>query len=450
MKINISSSSICKIAAKIVKKLHSAGYSAYFVGGAVRDMLLGKPPGDVDIVTSAAPADIAELFADTAEVGAAFGVMLVKECGECFEVATYREERNYLDGRRPDLVKYTDNPEIDVIRRDFTVNALLCDPETGKVLDYVDGIRDLRQGVLRTIGKAETRFGEDYLRMLRAVRFAARLGFELELETLGAIQKLAPEAANLSAERIQLELSMIFTGETPDKALDMLHETGLLAVLLPEVEALRGVAQPPRFHPEGDVFEHTRLMLKSMALPNELIAWSVLLHDVGKPLTYFLDETGRERFFGHEHHGAEMAKDIMSRLRFSKQAVDRVSRAVKNHMRFAAVPQMRRDKVKRLMADDNFALELELHRLDCISSHALMDVFTFLLDKIVEQSGEIKLPPPLLNGKDLINMGFKPGPGFKIILEKVRDMQLTNRLKNSAAAVGYVKDKFCKSPREKI
>jgi poly(A) polymerase len=443
MKINVNNSSICKIAAEIVKKLHSSGHSAYFVGGAVRDMILGKTPKDIDIVSSATPAETVEIFPDTMEVGAAFGVMLVREQGVSFEVSTYREERNYMDGRRPEHVKYTKDPKIDVSRRDFTVNGLLCNPETGEVFDYVDGIKDLRQGIIRTIGDAEIRFGEDYLRMLRAVRFAIRLGFELEADTLKGIQKLAPETIKLSAERIQQELTMIFTGETPDLALDMLHDTGLLAALLPEIEAMRGVTQPPQYHPEGDVYEHTRLMLKAMALPNELIAWSVLLHDVAKPKTYFVDETGRERFFGHEQQGAQMAKEIMLRLRFSNQAIDRVSRAVKNHMRFASVLEMRKDKVKRLIADDNFPLELELHRLDCMSSHALMDIFTFLLDKIIEQSGEVELPPPLLTGKDLIELGFNPSPKFKKILKKVSDLQLKNKLKTKEAALGYVKQK-CK------
>jgi poly(A) polymerase len=442
MKININKSGVCKIAAEIVKKLHSAGHSAYFVGGAVRDMLLGKTPKDIDIVSSATPDETAKLFPDTMEVGAAFGVMLVREQGVSFEVSTYREERNYMDGRRPQHVKYSKDPEIDVSRRDFTVNGLLCDPESGEVFDYVGGIRDLERGVIRAIGDAETRFSEDYLRMLRAVRFAARLGFELETDTMRAIQKLAPETVKLSAERVQQELTMIFTGENPELALDMLHDTRLLAVLLPEVEAMRGVAQPPQFHPEGDVYVHTRLMLKAMALPNELIAWSVLLHDVAKPPTYFVDETGRIRFFGHEQRGARMAKKIMSRLRFSKNAIDRVSRAVKNHMRFASVLKMRRDKVRRLLADDNFPLELELHRLDCISSHALLDVFTFLLDKIVEQSGEVKLPPPLLNGRDLIDLGFKPGPKFKKILDKVSDLQLKNNLKTKEEAIAFIKQKF--------
>jgi poly(A) polymerase len=442
MKININKSGVCKIAAEIVKKLHSAGHSAYFVGGAVRDMLLGKTPKDIDIVSSATPDETAKLFPDTMTVGAAFGVMLVREQGVSFEVSTYREERNYMDGRRPQHVKYSKDPEIDVSRRDFTVNGLLCDPESGEVFDYVSGVRDLEQGVIRAIGDAETRFSEDYLRMLRAVRFAARMGFELETDTMRAIQKLAPETVKLSAERVQQELTMIFTGENPDLALDMLHETGLLAVLLPEIEAMRGVAQPPQYHPEGDVYEHTRLMLKAMALPNELIAWSVLLHDVAKPPTYFVDETGRIRFFGHEQRGARMAKKIMSRLRFSKNAIDRVSRAVKNHMRFASVLKMRKDKVRRLLADDNFPLELELHRLDCISSHALLDVFTFLLDKIVEQSGEVKLPPPLLNGRDLIDLGFKPGPKFKKILDKVSDLQLKNNLKTKEEAIAFVKQKF--------
>jgi len=444
MKININNSSICKIAAEIVKKLHSAGHSAYFVGGAVRDMILGKTPKDIDIVSSATPAENAELFPDTMEVGAAFGVMLVREQGISFEVSTYREERNYMDGRRPEYVKYSKDPKVDVSRRDFTVNGLLCDPESGEVFDYVDGIKDLQQGIIRTIGNAEIRFSEDYLRMLRAVRFATRLGFELETKTLEAIKKLAPETKKLSAERIQQELTMIFTGETPHLALDMLHETALLAALLPEVEAMRGVTQPPQYHPEGDVYVHTRLMLKSMALPNPLIAWSVLLHDVAKPLTYFVDETGRERFFGHEQKGFFMAKEIMSRFKFSNQAIDRVSRAVKNHMRFASVLEMRKDKVRRLLADDNFPLELELHRLDCMSSHALMDVFTFLLDRIVQQSGEVKLPPPLISGKDLIDLGFKPGPKFKKILKKVGDLQLKNQLKTKEAAIAYVKQKCSK------
>jgi len=442
MKININKSGICKIAAEIVKKLHSSGHSAYFVGGAVRDMLLGKTPKDIDIVSSATPDETAKLFSDTMEVGAAFGVMLVREQGVSFEVSTCREERNYMDGRRPQHVKYSKDPQIDVSRRDFTVNGLLCDPESGEIFDYVGGFRDLEEGIIRAIGDAETRFGEDYLRMLRAVRFAARLGFELEADTRRAIQKLAPETVKLSAERVQQELTMIFTGENPEQALDMLYDTGLLAVLLPEVEAMRGIAQPPQFHPEGDVYEHTRLMLKAMALPNELIAWSVLLHDVAKPLTYFVDETGRIRFFGHEQKGARMTKKIMSRLRFSKNAIDRVSRAVKNHMRFASVLKMRKDKVRRLLADDNFPLELELHRLDCISSHALLDVFTFLLDKIVEQSGEVKLPPPLLNGRDLIELGFNPGPKFKKILDKVSDLQLKNKLKNKEQAIAFVKQKF--------
>ena len=442
MKININKSGICKIAAEIVKKLHSAGHSAYFVGGAVRDMLLGKAPKDIDIVSSATPPETAKLFPDTMEVGAAFGVMLVREQGLNFEVSTYREERNYMDGRRPQHVKYSKDPKIDVSRRDFTINGLLCNPESGEVFDYVGGVKDLEHGIIRTIGDAETRFGEDYLRMLRAVRFAARLGFELEADTLMAIQKLAPETVKLSAERIRQELTMIFTGENPALALDMLHDTGLLAVLLPEIEAMRGVAQPPQFHPEGDVYEHTRLMLKAMALPNELIAWSVLMHDVAKPLTHFIDETGRIRFFGHEQKGARMAKKIMSRLRFSKNSIDRVSRAVKNHMRFASVLKMRKDKVRRLLADDNFPLELELHRLDCISSHALMDVFTFLLDKIVEQSGEVQLPPPLLTGRDLIDLGFKPGPKFKKILDRVSDLQLKNNLKTKEEAIAFVKQKF--------
>jgi poly(A) polymerase len=278
--------------------------------------------------------------------------------------------------------------------------------------------------------------------MLRAVRFTARLGFKMADSTFEAIRELAPGAAKLSAERIQQELTLIFTGPAPADGLDLLDTTGLLKVLLSEVYAMHGVKQPPQFHPEGDVYEHTRLMLKSMALSNDLLAWSVVLHDVAKPQTFFVDETGRERFFGHELEGAKMVKEIMTRLRFSNRAIDRVSRAVKNHMRIAHAPEMRPEKVRRLLADNNFALEMELHRLDCLSSHGQMDVFNFLLDKIIEQSGEIKLPPPLLTGNDLIKMGYKPGPLFKEILDQVTDLQLKNSLKTPDAARAFVRDKF--------
>lgn len=442
MKINISKDVVSENALQIVKKLHSSGYSAYFVGGAVRDMLLGKTPVDIDIVTSATPSQAASIFPDTMTVGASFGVTLVRHGGISYEVATFREERNYMDGRRPEEVKYTDDPKLDVKRRDFTINGMLYNPETQEILDYVGGIEDLRRGVVRTIGNPAERFAEDCLRMLRAVRFTARLGFKIADSTFEAIRKLASGAAKLSAERIQQELTLIFTGPAPDKGLDLLDTTGLLEVLLPEVYAMHGVKQPPQYHPEGDVYEHTRLMLKSMALPDELLAWSVVLHDVAKPQTFFVDETGRERFFGHEHEGAKMVEDIMTRLRFSNRAIDRVSLAVKNHMRIAHAPEMREEKVRRLLADNNFALEIELHRLDCISSHAKMDVFNFLLDKVIKQSGKIKLPPPLLTGKDLIEMGYKPGPLFKKILEQVSDLQLKNSLKTSEAARAFVRDKF--------
>ena len=291
-------------------------------------MLLGKAPKDIDIVTSATPVQTAEIFSDTQMVGAAFGVVLVKENGYAFEVATFREERNYLDGRRPEHVKYTENPEIDVKRRDFTVNGLLCNPENGEVLDFIGGVEDLNRGILRTIGDAEERFNEDYLRMLRAVRFAVRLGFEMEESTLNAIRKLAPKTAEIAAERVQHELTLIFTGERPHVAFDLLYDSGLMEVLLPEVAAMKGVTQPPEFHPEGDVFEHTRLMLEHMALPNELIAWSVLLHDVAKPVTRSVEENGRIRFFGHESNGAEMAEQILYRLRFSKNTIDRDRKSV--------------------------------------------------------------------------------------------------------------------------
>jgi poly(A) polymerase len=447
--VKVSQIKLCNVendvfrgAADIVRVLRVSGFSAWFVGGAVRDMLLGKMPKDIDIVTSARPAETSEIFPDNQQVGAAFGIVLVRQDGMQFEVATFREERNYLDGRHPELVRYTDDPETDVLRRDFTVNGMLFDPENGEVLDYTNGQDDLARGVIRTIGDPEIRFAEDHLRMLRAVRFASRFGFELEQNTFKAILKMKSDIKKLAAERVREELNLMFTGSHPAYALKLLDETGLLEEILPEVNAMKGVTQPEMFHPEGDVFEHTLLMMRHMAMFSVELAWSILLHDVGKPSTAAISAHGHECFYRHEQVGAEMAVHIMERLKFSNKQIQTVKDAIENHMRFGTVDRMRPVKIRRLMAGENFPLELELHRIDCLSSHQLMGNFNLLLDRLIFQSGEVQLPPPLITGRDLIEAGFKPGPEFKKILETVQEMQLTGDLKSKNDAMCFIEKHF--------
>ncbi|QSH41593.1 CCA tRNA nucleotidyltransferase [Lentisphaerota bacterium ZTH] len=442
MKVDIPQNKVTTAAAAVIGRLRSAGFNAWFVGGTVRDMLLGKTPKDVDIVTAAKPREVENIFDHVREVGVSFGVMLVKYEDIWFEVATLREERNYLDGRRPAEVKYTSDPEVDVMRRDFTVNGLLCDPFNGEVIDFVDGIADLEQGILRTIGPPEIRFNEDYLRMLRAVRFAARLRLDIEKDTLRFMKKMAAKTGELAIERVRDELTSMLTGSFPARAMRLLAECGMLAVILPEIDRMRGVTQPPEFHPEGDVFEHTMLMLEHMVLPSPELAWCVLLHDVGKPDTYFKEPDGRERFFKHEHLGAEMSEAVLRRLKAPNRLIETVSKTVRNHMRFAAAGQMKAAKLKKMMAVPEFSLELELHRIDCISSHCMLDVYNFLLDRLVENEGVTELPEPFLRGKDLIKLGLMPGPDFKLILDKVRDGQLAGSIVDRAAAIEFVKNHF--------
>ena len=347
-----------RLVASAAAALQRAGYRTMLVGGSVRDMLIGKTPKDFDLVTVAAPEELAVLFpGKTQLVGASFGVSLLKLEGFAFEVATAREERNYLDGRHPETVRYSADLRTDVIRRDFTVNALMYDPVAHEVVDHVGGVDDLKRGVIRAVGDPDRRFREDYLRMLRAVRFAGRFGFEIEPDTRAALDKLSHLASQLSGERIREEMSRILCTPRAAESIRLMAESGLLEAVLPEVAALRGVEQPPQFHPEGDVFEHTMLMLANMTLPTPNLAWSVLLHDVGKAATFSVDETGRIRFFGHEHVGAEIAEAILNRLHFSVADRESISSAVKNHMRFASVRDMKTAKLRKLIADDNFALE---------------------------------------------------------------------------------------------
>lgn len=426
------------IAKRIAGRLREAGHSAVFAGGCVRDLLLGRTPSDIDIATSARPDDVIALFPRTVPVGAQFGVILVIESGIEFEVATFRADGGYSDGRRPDRVEFAD-AEADARRRDFTINGLFIDPVTDKVLDFVGGRADLERRLVRAIGDPMARFGEDKLRLLRAVRFAATLGFELEAETWGAVQALAGEIHVVSAERVRDELVKTFCGPGRVRGLDLLNESGLLAEVLPEVAEMRGCNQPPEFHPEGDVFVHTRLMLDLLGEEvSKELAFAVLLHDVGKPPTQFTDETGRIRFNGHEHVGADLTREILTRLRFSNDEIDAVEVMVRQHMAFKDVQNMRTAKVKRFMARPTFEEEMELHRVDCTSSHGMLDNYSFLRGKAEEFANEPLIPPPLITGRDLIAMGFKPGPAFSVVLEGAQTAQLEGQLRDRDDALNWL------------
>lgn len=426
----------------IINEIRKKGFDAFFVGGCVRDSLLGRKVKDIDIVTSALPSDIQSMFPSTYNIGEAFGIVNVVESSINYEVATYRKETLYEDGRHPTSVEYARTPKEDALRRDFTINAIYYDPVDKKLLDFTGGVADLKKGIIRAIGKAEERFSEDYLRILRAVRFATRFGFTIDNELLLSARKLAHNTAKLSGERIRDELTKIFTGTNPDQALTLLDETGLLAVLLPEISAMKGIAQPEKYHPEGDVFEHTRLMLSNMPIPSEELAWAIILHDVGKPLTFSIGADGKEKFICHAEKGTLIAEQILQRLKFPTKFINNVCFAVKNHMRFASVTEMRPSKYKALIAEPTFPLELELHRIDCMSSNKFTGSFVFLLDKLIEQDGVRELPEPLIKGKNLIELGFIPGPQFSKILEKITELQNDKVINTRVDAIEYIKSKF--------
>lgn len=430
---------LTRAADAICRKICSCGGQARWVGGAVRDGLQGKIPADIDLVSTLRPDEIASIFPNAKYAGASFGVMLIKMQDFTFEIATAREERDYLDGRRPETVKYTTDFAVDVQRRDFTINALLYDPEHQRIEDCVGGVEDLNRGILRTVGNPERRFREDYLRMLRLVRFAARCNFQLEESTAQAAKKISSKCQLLAAERIREELTRMLIAPHPDRALLLLEALGMLQVLLPEVAAMRGVPQPPRFHPEGDVMEHTLLMLRHMPPNDPALAWSVLLHDVGKVPTLTIDPDGRERFFGHESVGSKMAEDILTRLRFDKESIRMVTSAVRNHMRFANVLEMRPAKQRQLLADPELPLNWELHRLDCACSNHLMEIACFLLDELIRRQGQRQLPPPLLTGHDLLSRNVPPGPEIGKILTEIRELQLDGTLRNRSDAFQYLR-----------
>ena len=426
-------------ARSMVDRLRTAGHIAYWAGGCVRDLVRGRVPKDVDIATNARPEEVQRIFRRTYAVGAHFGVIVVLEDDFQFEVATFRSDGAYLDGRHPTEVHFS-SPEEDARRRDFSINGMFFDPPNDAVIDFVGGRQDLSARIVRAIGDPAQRFAEDHLRLLRAVRFATVLEFEIESATWDAIARAAETIGTISAERIREELVRIFLSPQRLRGWDLLDASGLLKVILPEVDALKGVQQPPQFHPEGDVFQHTRLMLS--LLPHHLsvpLVFSVLLHDIGKPTTATVDETGRIRFSGHDKLGAMMTDAVMHRLRFSRAEIEATVEAVEQHMVFKDVPRMRVARLKRFMARPHFADELELHRVDCLGSHGMLDNYEFLIRKQEEFANEPIIPPPLVRGGDLIAFGLKPGPQFGEILEAVETRQLEGALRDREEALEWVR-----------
>ena len=426
-------------ARRLVQRLRDAGFTALYAGGCVRDMLRGRTPNDYDIATDAHPEQVQAIFRRTFDVGAHFGVIVVHEDGHDFEIATFRSDGAYIDGRRPEVVTFS-TPQMDAERRDFTVNGMFFDPVANQVVDYIGGQRDLAAKVLRAIGDPAARFREDRLRLLRAVRFAAVMEFEIDPATWRAVCENAPHIREVSAERIREELVKIFLSPRRVRGFDLLDECGLMREVLPEIERLKGCEQPPQFHPEGDVFVHTRIMLgllpENVSLP---LVFSVLFHDIGKPPTSTVDSDGRIRFNGHDKLGAEMTEALMLRLRFSRAEIDATVAAVANHMVFKDVKEMRVAKLKRFMARPTFTDELELHRVDCSSSHAMLDNYEFLRRKREEFASQPLIPPPLITGQDLIALGLIPGPRFKEILEAVQSRQLEGALATHDDAMAWVR-----------
>jgi poly(A) polymerase len=443
-------------AISIVKTLRQQGFQAYLAGGCVRDLLLQREPADYDVATSATPAQVMEIFPETYAVGAQFGVVLVpppEESRTCedenavpkaraVEVATFRSDLGYSDGRRPDEVRFSQDPREDVARRDFTINGMMLDPVNGELLDFVGGRQDLEAGIIRAIGDAKLRFTEDKLRMLRAVRFAARLEYAIEPKTLAAIQSLAHEIHVVSRERVRDELTKMLIEGHARRAFLLLDQSGLLKEVLPEISAMKGVAQPPEFHPEGDVFVHTLLLLDNLPSPcPPTLAWGALLHDVGKPATFRV-APDRIRFDDHVDVGVKIAEEICARLRFSNDDAKQVLALVDNHMRFGHVRRMKESTLKKFLRMHDFDEHLALHRADSLASHGNLSTYEFLREKLAEIPPEKIRPVALVTGDDLIAAGYAPGPRFREILEAVEDAQLEGRLSSHEAALDFVKNAF--------
>jgi len=443
-------------ATAVVQTLRQQGFQAYLAGGCVRDLLLKREPADYDVATSATPAQVMEIFPETYAVGAQFGVVLVPlpedqrtpadesviSKTQAVEVTTFRSDLGYSDGRRPDEVRFTQDPREDVARRDFTINGMMLDPVSGDVLDFVGGRRDLDAGIIRAIGEPERRFAEDKLRMLRAVRFAARFEYAIEAGTLAAIQGLAGEIQVVSCERIRDELTKMLTEGHARRAFLLLDESGLLKKVLPEISEMKGVEQPPEFHPEGDVFVHTLQLLENLPQPcPPTLAWGALLHDVGKPATFRV-APDRIRFDNHVDVGVKIAEEICERLRFSNHDATQVLALVDNHMRFGHVARMKESTLKKFLRLPGFEEHLALHRADSLASHGNLSTYEFIREKLVEIPPEKIRPTALVTGDDLIAAGYPPGPRFREILEAVEDAQLEGRLLSHDAALEFVRREF--------
>ena len=426
-------------ALSLAKCLAKAGFQAYWVGGCVRDARLGQAPTDYDIATDAKPDEIERLFHKTIPVGRQFGVIMVLEAGHEYQVATFRAEGGYADGRRPGSVRFTDARE-DALRRDFTINGLFYDPLTGELHDWVGGQADLEVKSIRTIGDPAQRFGEDRLRLLRAVRFAAQFGFEVEPETFAAVQQQAAAIREVSAERIRDELLKLFRPPHAARGLDLLHESRLLPEVLPELTATFGCEQSPEHHPEGDVFTHIRLMLSQLpADADTTLIWSVLMHDIAKPVTQSRDE-GRIRFLGHEKVGADMTLEVLNRLRFSKAESAAVKTCVRHHMQLKDAQQMRAATLRKLFLRPTFLDELALHRLDSLASAGRLENFGYLQAKFAEFQDQPELQKPLIDGADLIALGQAPGPVLGELLSDIRNRQLAGELTTRNQALAWARE----------
>jgi poly(A) polymerase len=449
-------------ALQIVETLRGRGYEAYLAGGCVRDLLLGREPADYDVATSATPDVVLELFPRTFAVGAHFGVVLVapeaEDAGFITEVATFRSDLAYSDGRHPDAVRYTKTAEEDVERRDFTINGLLLDPLRGgrplderigdpkflraAVIDYVGGLADLDAGAVRAIGRPELRFAEDHLRMLRGVRFAARFGFELEAETKRAIQSLAPSIHAVSRERVRDELTRMLTEGHARRAFELLDETGLLNEVLPEVVRMKGVEQPPQSHPEGDVWIHTLMLLEQLEPGCSMtLAWGALLHDVGKPPT-FRRAPERIRFDGHVEIGVAMGAEICRRLRFSHEETRQVLDLIANHMRFMDAQRMKASTLKRFFRLQRFEEHLALHRMDCLAASGNLEHWEFVRERFSSMPDEVVRPRPLITGRELIAAGYAPGAQFREMLRVAEDAQLEGTVATAEEALKLVRERF--------
>ena len=449
-------------ATEIVRRLQAAGFEAFWVGGCVRDFLLGREPQDYDIATNARPEQTEKLFPRTIPVGKQFGVLLIVEQGHEFQIATFRAEADYADGRRPGTVRFSDARE-DAIRRDFTVNGLFFDPIGQQLHDWVGGEADLRGRIVRTIGSPEERFAEDHLRLLRAIRFAAQLDFAIEATTFAAVQRHAEKIRLVSAERIRDELIKLFAPPHAARGLTLLQESGLMPYVLPELVPTLTCEQSPDYHPEGTVFNHIRLMLEHLPpregeppgepLPgaatradarppgtvHESLPWTAILHDIAKPQTATRGDDGLIHFYGHEKAGADVAETVLQRLKFPRKQTDEIVAAVRHHMQFKDAPKMRKATLRRMLLRSTFPLELELHRLDCLGSHRRLDIYAFLLEERRHLNDRPHLIPPLLTGDDLIALGVKPGPELGALLHELREKQLAEELATADDARDWLK-----------